>query len=194
MTDTMNNITRELKLPEGSYVFDIVPTFDHKIFISSRHDAEEHDFMLLKYNDSLQYDSVYSSPYTYDSLCPGGITSGTIELSCNIITDLKNQSINGVPKLKLSPNPASGYTVIYLPELVSVKSKSNRIAQSFKSDYVKDLEMSVFDSDAKAIHTMDWPDNTKETVLNISGWKSGMYFIRILKNNDLILTGKLIVK
>lgn len=190
ITDTLNNFIRDIRIPGGT-IFDIQPTFNDKILVSAMHDHNELDFMVLKYNDNLLYDSVYSSPYIYDSLCPGVITSGIIELSCDIITELKSQSTYGVPKLKLAPNPATDYTVIYLPELISVQSNDNH--QSYRSDYVRELEMSVFDSHAELIYTMDWPENTKEHVLNTSAWKSGMYFIRILRDNDLILSGKLIV-
>lgn len=192
ITDTLNNFIRDLKTPGGN-IFDIQPTSNNKILISAIHDYYDQDFMLIKYNDSLQYDSVYSNPVNYDTLCPGEITSGTIELACNIITDLKEQAINQVARIKVAPNPADSYTVLYFPDVISVKNNGSSNTESFRSDYVKDLKMTIFDSSSKLMFEDKWPDNTKELVLNTSGWKSGMYFIRVLKNNDLILTGKLIV-
>lgn len=194
VTDTLNILINETTLPEETTViYDIQKTFDNKILVSSAYDAEGFDFMLLKYNENLQFDSVYNNPIIYDSLCPGEITSGTIELACNITTDLKDQAINQVPRIKAAPNPADSYTVLYLPEVISVKRNGRSNTESFRSDYVKDLKMTIFDSSSKLKFEDEWPDNTKELVLNTSGWKSGMYFIRVLKNNDLILTGKLIV-
>jgi len=113
ITDTLNNFMRDINFPGGN-IYDIQPTVNNKILISAIHDFIELDFMLVKYNDSLQYDSIYSKPYIYDSLCSTTISSGIIELSCNIVTKLNHTSANNIiPKIELVPNPATLYTVVY---------------------------------------------------------------------------------
>ena len=152
------------------------------------------DFMLIKYNENLEYDSVYSYPYDYDSLCPGGITSGSIEMVCDIITVSGNVVNEGLSTLKIAPNPADEYTVVYLPETIETNEIDGVFkVTTYRSNYVKNLSMDIHDIHGHQIYSSPWPDQIKEKALYISDWKPGIYMIRIFNSEQVISTGKLVV-
>lgn len=195
--DTLGNFIGEVVLPVDftSTIFDICNSFDNKLLITAGHDMSLEDFMLIKYNENLESDSVYTYPYIYDSLCPWGITSGSIEMACDVITGIENEIKKGLSTLKLAPNPADEYTVVYLPETVATKETQGVFnVTTYRSDYVKNLSMDIYDIYGHQVYSSPWPDQIKEKVLNISDWKPGIYMIRIFNSEQIISTGKLLVK
>lgn len=196
-TDSIGNLITESVLPVDftSVIFDICNTLDSKLLIGCIHDLYADDFMLMKFTEDLEYDSIYTTPMTYDSLCPGEITSGSITMACNEIVKVDFLEDHGISVLKLAPNPATGYTIIYLPETYATKSEQDIFnVTSYRSDYVRDLLLSVYDIHGALVYSKSWPDNTKEQVLQLSGWKPGMYLIRISNEESIISTGKLLVR
>jgi hypothetical protein len=194
--DTLGNFIEEVILPVNftSVIEEICITSDEKLLISATHSLVQDDVMLIKYNQNLEYETINTSQILYDSLCPFTITSGTIELACSIITGLNSQSKKGRSTLKLSPNPATDYTIIYLPETIETASRQGILdVTTFSSDYVKNLFLEVINLNGQIIYSEPWIDNSKEQVLSVSGWKSGMYLIRIRDNNRILSSGKLLV-
>lgn len=195
--DTLGNFIDEVILPVDftAVIYDICTTNDSKLLISASHNLNAMDFMLIKYNENLEYDSIYTYPYIYDSLCYGGITSGSIEMACDAITGITNEISKGLPALKLAPNPADEYTVVYLPETIATNNTQGIFdVTTYRSDYVKNLSMDVFDINGRLIYSNPWPEDKKEWVLNTTGWKSGLYMIRIFNNERIISTGKLMIR
>lgn len=195
--DTLGNLVGEAVFPVDftTIIADICATTDNKLMIAAVNDLDLMEFMLIKYNENLEYDSIYTRPITYDSLCPGGITSGTIEMSCNIITGLGSQTKRGLSTLTLAPNPADEFTIVYLPETIAANEAQGVLnVTTYRSEYVKDLAMDVYDINGRQVYSNPWPDNTKEQVLSTSDWKPGIYMIRIYNHEHIISTGKLMVK
>ena len=64
---------------------------------------------LYKFNSNLEYDSVYTMPRTYDSLCPHPIVSDTILMpdNCIYVSLPEEPEVGALQLLKLYPNPAS---------------------------------------------------------------------------------------
>lgn len=196
-TDFFGNFIKESLLPLDftSIIFDICNTLDNKLLIGCVHDMYTDDFMLMKFTEDLEYDSIYTNPMVYDSLCLGGITSGSITMACNEIVKVNEPENIGSSIMKLTPNPAEDHTIIYLPELFgTVKEQGIFNVTSYRSDYVKDLLLSVFDINGRLVYLKPWPDNIKEQVLQLNGWKPGMYFIRISNKGSIFSTGKLLVR
>lgn len=195
-TDTLGNLIDEVKVPVNfaAIIYDIEVTFDQKILIATDHDLYNQDFMLIKYNENFEYDSIYTQPYTYDSLCPGGIASGNIDLGCSIITGIKEEKLEGHAKLTLAPNPTKDYVVVYLPETIAGNEKQGPFdVTTFRSEYVKNLKMEVFDLNGRQVTSAAWPDGIKEQILNTSAWRTGLYLIRISNPERTIATGKLLI-
>jgi hypothetical protein len=195
--DSLGNFIKEALLPVNftSVIEDICPTHDNKLLISATHSLTAEDVMLIKYNQNLEYDSLNTEPIVYDSLCPTTINSGTIELACNVITGLINQSDKEISILTLAPNPATDYTVIYLPETIETDNQQGSFnVTSFRSDYVKNLTLQVINLYGQTVLSKPWPDNIKEQVLSVSGWSAGLYLIQIHNSSKILSTGKLLVK
>lgn len=195
--DSLGNFIMEAILPVDftSVIEDICITHDNKLLISAGYSLPDRDVMLIKYTEDLVYDSLNTDQLIYDSLCPTTITSGTVELACNIITGLKNKSNRGITKLSIAPNPADDYAVIYLPETIETGIRQGVMdVTTFRSDYVKNLTIEVVNINGQTIHTASWPDNIKEQVLTVADWNPGLYLIQIRTDNKVISTGKLLVK
>jgi hypothetical protein len=196
MTDTSGNIIREAKLPVNftAIIYDIHETSDNKIAILASHRLNGTDFMMIKYNEDLEYDSLYLKPLQYDLRCDEDIISNTIEIDC---TDYGVEEIpgDGVVQLQILPNPAGDFALIRLPEAISKKENQGAfIINSIKQDYIKNLKIEIYDLNGKLILQSQWPDNSKEQIFNISSWNKGLYLIRITNPNELIAAGKLVIK
>lgn len=195
--DSLGNFIMEAILPVNftSVIEDICVTHDNKLLISATNSLSESDVMLIKYTEDLVYDSLNTAQLTYDSLCPTTITSGTIELACEIITGLKNQSTKGIAKLAVAPNPADDYTIIYLPETIETSTSQGIVdVTTFRSDYIKNLTIEVVNVNGQKIYSAPWPNHIKEQVLSVTDWNAGLYLIQIRNENRTLATGKLLVK
>ena len=72
---------------------------------------------LYKLNSSLNYDSIYTHQYIYDSLCPGGVISDTINPDCGLITSIDDPKVESeLSQMKVYPNPTSGSITIEFPK------------------------------------------------------------------------------
>ncbi len=196
ITDTLGNRLDEIVLPVDfdAITSDIEITFDDKILAVSTYDPDLKKIMLTKYNENFEYDSIYNRPYTYDSLCPGGITSGNIDLGCAIVTGIEERTSIGPAKLTLAPNPAKDFTVVYLPETIIGSQKHGPFdVTTVRSDYVKNLIIQVYNLNGMLVYTSNWPDGSKEQVLNTGSWLPGMYLVRIQSPEKTIASGKLMI-
>jgi len=72
-----------------------------------------------KINDNLEFDSLYTMPRSYDSLCPYPIVSDTVNPDCGLIVSIQDPEIEPEAyRMKIYPNPASGKLTIEVPELL----------------------------------------------------------------------------
>lgn len=195
-TEIDGSLISETILPVDftSVVYDICPTSDQKLFLSATHLLNESDFMVIKYNQDLQYDSTYTRHINYDTLCPDAITSGTIQMNCDVVTGTDDYVISEKRVLDIYPNPTDTYCVVKLPEFFSEEKQYGLLTRtSSKSDYVKNCNLQVYDLNGELVYQRLWPDHSKEQLLNTKHWKPGMYIVRITKDNKLIVSGKILV-
>lgn len=197
--DTLGNILdeRDSLLINVGDPHDAVVTFDNKIvFVTTEeyYQPGSLDIVMYKLNSDLEWDSIYTQPFEYDYLCPEPIVSDTIEMDCDIITDIEEQINNPPPILNIRPNPATKEVIVELPEYYKTETNRNGIT-STKIRYLSQLEMNleVYDLFSKLTFSMEISKGQKEIRLNVSEWKKGMYLIRLLNSNELISSGKLIV-
>lgn len=189
------NYSGETRLPVDftAFIDDICVTSDNKILLSSYLDLELPGFMLIKYNESLQYDTVINTQLTYDYMCDHTITSDEIPFNCNIITDTDVIDIKKIPALIISPNPSNNYAVIRLPELILTDIfESTIMVNSYRSDYARDLLCEIYDLNGDMLKSFHLTDGLKEHVINVSSFAEGVYLLRITKNGVLISSGKMI--
>ncbi|MBW6460080.1 MAG: hypothetical protein K0B08_05855 [Bacteroidales bacterium] len=122
-TDTNGNIKLQRRLMNDLFAPNkIIKTFDSKLLtIGSYELGGNLGICLWKMNTDLEDDTLYTQPFTYDSLCPYEIQSDTVELDCGLFVN-----IDEIPTkeeyestIKISPNPAREWVVLTLPDVVA---------------------------------------------------------------------------
>jgi hypothetical protein len=156
---------------------DIILTSDNKIVtIGSYYVNGPWNIYLWKMNLDLEDDTLYTQPSVYDSLCPYGITSDTLELDCSLFV-----KINEIPTkeeyestIKISPNPARDWIVLTMPEIKLSDEMELAIYNIFGQDVMK----------ARAVM------QNRSISLNISDLSPGVYLVSCKDAKSRILKGK----
>lgn len=129
--DTIGNLldSASVAFVNSSYT-STTKTFDDK-FITVGNDAPNGNFNIVafKVNSNLEYDSIYTQPFTYDSLCPHPIASDTIDPNCdNVIVSVDEPFKKPeTTQLKVYPNPTDNIITIELPKYLLVSNTSGNI-------------------------------------------------------------------
>jgi len=127
------------------------------------------DIYVYKIDENLDDVPFDPTPHTYDSLCPGGIQSGTIDLtSCFVWTDVSEAPLPGeyysfiqtIP-VKVYPNPVTEGSVTFEFE---------------NTEHHRNMELKCFNLYGEMVHNAKVYRYQEKTEVNISGWRKGMYF------------------
>ncbi len=150
----------------------------------------------FKMTHELEYDSIYTVPHTYDSLCPHPITSDTIPLDdCEVVVvgiDEAEQNPE-TTKLKVYPNPADDRITIVMPKYLVRKSSSLAITATTTYHQWKDVRLEVFDLFGKLMHCETVPQQKKSLALHVASWPPGMYMARVVFMNEVVAREKFVV-
>ncbi len=187
--DTVGNIFGMETHPNTGGISAMIKTFDNKFVTGCNYEYANgnEDIYLYKINDSLQMDTVYPGSYTYDSLCPYQIESGTIDITdCLLITDVGETpgpkeyfaSLNTII-IKAYPNPV----------------KNENVTFDFQNTSLyQEMELKCFDVFGREVYAEKVYQNQGECKVNASGWNEGMYFAIIVHNSKPIGNCKFIIK
>jgi hypothetical protein len=132
------------------------------------------DVFAIKLNANLEYDSIYTQPFTYDSLCPYPIVSDTLVCDCEPFVSVK-QAQQARQTLLIKPNPATEWFTAEVPYTLP-----------------KTCTLRVYDMQGRLHYETLLPPGTKQISLNCSTWKRGIYLVHCL-GSGIELSGKLIV-
>lgn len=168
-------------------------TFNNK-FVSV---AMEGDFWiyLYKLNSNLDYDSVYTHQFIYDSLCPGGVISDTIDPNCDLIVGIDDQKVESESsRMKIFPNPASEWLTVEFPEYIKQIERKSGITSSSVYYQWKNSTLEVFNIEGKKILEKEIPKSMTELVIDISSWTRGIYLFRLTWNHEIIANVKEIIQ
>jgi hypothetical protein len=197
-TDTLGNIIMKKDLFGFTNGFNsCITTFDNKAVLIGPFGLyyPYWQTVMIKLNSGLEYDSIYTRPFTYDSLCPYPIASDTILLDdCEVVVDI-DEPIKNPEKteLKIFPNPASQKTTIELPEyLVRVSGGFGFSATTIYHQW-KDVRLEVFDLFGKLIFSETVPQHKNSVSLHVSSWSPGMYLARIVFMNEVVAREKFVI-
>ncbi|MFH1120433.1 MAG: T9SS type A sorting domain-containing protein [Bacteroidota bacterium] len=127
----------------------------------------DQDIILMKFNTSLEYDSIYIAPRVYDYLCPDPIESKTIDLSdCEVIVNVEDIPTRKEYEARISlipitpaPNPAKEYVRFLLEN----------------TEYHRNIRVVCYDMHGRQLAEMPVNSGVNETGLSISGWRPGLY-------------------
>jgi hypothetical protein len=179
--DTLGNIVnyKDITSPLVSIVSN-GKTFDNK-FISIGIFYDENNRWVIyafKLNSDLEYDTLYTTPFVYDSLCPYEITSDTTDLDCGILVLVDDQfiPINEV-KLKIYPNPSRDKVTVSYPDVTHSGQREIIILNNLGAE-VKHISLIKGD---------------EETAIDVSTMPSGIYFVVMMERGQRVVEGKLLV-
>ncbi len=126
------------------------------------------DILLYKIDENLQSVPFDTTAHVYDSLCPGGIQSGTIDITdCFIWTNIEDvpspqeyyASLKKIP-VKAYPNPATQGSITFKFE---------------NTEYHSDMELRCFDIIGNLVYSEKVYCHQGKSVVDVSTWQKEMY-------------------
>ncbi len=161
-----NNETRGIYKGTSS----IIKTSDNNylIEIEVAESKSDWDIYVYKIDQNLIDVPFDPTPHNYDSLCPGGIQSGTIDLtSCLVWTNIGDapspkeyyESIRKIP-IKAYPNPVTQGTITFEYE---------------NTEHHRNMELRCFNIYGDEIHKERVYQYQGKSIVDISSWQKGMY-------------------
>jgi hypothetical protein len=196
-TDTLANIIATADFPDFvSNYFDNTKTFDNKfVNIALRHIGPTYQILAFKVNSNLEYDTLYSHPFVYDSLCPYAIASDTIDLDCGLIVNVEEPFENQrSQQLKIFPNPAGDKITVSLPKYLLKNTKTGGPASGTVFYQWKSTTLEIYGLSGKMMYSKEILFAEKELEIDVSQWVTGMYAARLMYNGQTVSNAKIIIE
>jgi len=199
ITDTAGNILKKIVDEEQITFNRIYQTFDNKIITMgvtySQYPEFPSSFGLYKFNANLEYDSIYTVPRVYDSLCGHSIQSDTIILNdnCTLVSmpDLPME-ITEV-SLPVYPNPAHDLITVEFPEFIVIPNQYGKMKEQQLRRISGEVSLRIFNSSGVLVYEKSGiPAEQGRILLNLESWESGLYFAQLSQKDYRIATAKFI--
>jgi hypothetical protein len=161
-----NNETRGIYKGTSS----ILKTSDNNfvIEIEVAEGKSDNDIYVYKIDENLNDVPFDPTPHNYDSLCPGGIQSGTIDLSdCLVWTDISE-----------APGPAEYYESIKQIPITAYPNPASKGSITFEfenTEHHHNIELKCFDLYGEEIFSKKVYRYQAQAVVDLTGLKQGMY-------------------
>ena len=193
--DRNGSVIDSVELLQSLYSFsDAVTDTDNKLFlVSGQHDGNQWRTYAWKLNSDLEYDTLYTHPFVYDSLCPHPIPSDTIPLDC-VVVGLNEPFENPeTGRLKVYPNPASDVLHVEIPDKLKSETHSPVFNLTTVYHQWKSAVMEVYNLFGKQVFSKEIRQTEKLLDLNIAEWPRGMYVVRLVYNGKTVASEKVVV-
>jgi hypothetical protein len=144
------------------------------------------DIYLYKIDKNLQPVPFDPNTYTYDSLCPEPIQSGTIDLSdCMMWT--------GAEEI---PSPEEYYSFIAtIPITAYPNPAETEITLAFQNtEHHSNMMLECYNIYGQKVHTEKIWKGQQQTKMDVSGWSKGLYFAVAKSNGKVAGTGRFVRK
>jgi hypothetical protein len=176
------------------YLFtDAEITFDNKILIvgsfPSGSNWRSHAYKL---NSNLQYDSVYTHPFVYDSLCPHPIPSDTIPMGCVVVGAPEAPKEEERTEMLVYPNPVRDVLHLILPNQLKTLQKTSMFNVTTYRARWQATEVEVYDLFGNRIAARIVPFAMKEISMDVTTWPAGIYVVRMVYNGATVANVKVI--
>ena len=197
-SDTNGNLrkTKLIQRASGSY-WTACQTADSK-FIAAGNDVYNNSWRIVavKVNSDLEYDSIYTQPFTYDSLCPYPIVSDTIDPNCdNLIVSVDEPFKKPeTTQLKVYPNPADNKLTIELPKYLVITNNSGNIPATTIYHQWTTATLQAIDLQGKTVLQQEVANTGVPLQLNVSQLPVGMYQFRLVYQGKQVAGSKVVVK
>jgi len=163
----------------------------------------------FKFDSNLNYDSLYTTSFTYDSLCPHPIVSDTISMDdCEVVIVGIDEAIQDPEKTKMHvfPNPATNKITLELPTYlvkrtggqVRAGSKPAQGGSGFQATTVYhqwgSALLEAYDLYGRKMMGQLVLQADREVELDVSQWQGGMYVFRLSYRGETVATEKVVVE
>lgn len=179
LTDTLGSINKALDSYNGFLVEDCLARSDDGKYLLTGGNYQENDYnaYALKVNSQLEWDTVYTGQFTYDSLCGHTIDSTVVICNCDITTGTSEpQHANKKVSLTIYPNPATDHVAVLLPE-----TKSS-------------ILIKVSDLFGRTVIEKKYSMGNTKAILNIQSLIDGYYLVTLTQNNSIVQNGNFLKK
>jgi hypothetical protein len=146
----------------------------------------DRDIYLYKIDKDLQPVPFDTNTYTYDSLCPEPIQSGTIDLSdCLVWT--------GTEEI---PSPEEYYSFIAtIPITAFPNPAETEITLAFQNtDHHNNMLLECYNIYGQRVHSEKIWKGQQETRIDLQGWAKGLYFAVVKSDGKVAGTGRFVIK
>jgi len=194
-TDTLGNIlNRKIVTTESWCAFSSAfRTYNNRQVFSGTLNEKA---VVMKVNDNLQWDSIYTMPFLYDSLCPHSIATDTVSLdNCTVITAIYSpQKDLEKTRLRIFPNPACEHITIDFPRYVFRNfSTPGGVMQTIYHQWPS-AELQILDLSGKVVYSTKANQDSPPITIIIESWKTGMYMARLVFMNEVTASAKFMVE
>jgi len=182
--DTLGNLLNSTVLMEDLYTSILQVTYDGKLlYASNTYQNDQFDCYLAKLNENLEEDTLYTMPFTYDSLCPYQIVSDTIvQDDCGLIVGIEEEEgmeAWGQGGLEIWPNPAR--------EQIHVRFYMD------DGRFNKDLGLEIYDIFGREVKEIKVPIKQNEVQINVEGYPTGIYLILLKGGQNIRASAKFVI-
>lgn len=195
--DTLGNIMDSCLLQNDIYLSHVRKTFDGKLlFYNQTHLGGEFDVYLFKFNQDQEDDTLYSFPFTYDSLCPYQIISDTIGYeNCDLIVGIEDGKTVGREEgsgwgIELWPNPASTQISVSLTSCQS-SVVSHQLVESLTIQ-IYDVYGRMVKEELQSPYFSDG-ENEANWKIDVSNLPIGLYLVTVNDGQTFKASGKFLV-
>jgi hypothetical protein len=190
-------VKKELPYVSSSAINDACLSYGNNLFlISTIFNVSLWKFRVyaFKINANLDYDSIYTRPFTYDSLCPHPIVSDTIPLDdCAVVVNIDDPiKYPEKSKLHIYPNPSHNTITIELPQYLTRQSHGSGLTATTIYHQWNSATLEIFDLFGKLMYSKETSQKTGKVELDISSWHEGMYVARLIFMNQVTVMAKFI--
>jgi hypothetical protein len=156
---------------------DLIKTFDGNYVAIANVNSPDPNIYLTKFDENLNPVPFDTNTYTYDSLCPEPIQSGTIDLSdCLVWT--------GAEEI---PSPEEYYSFIAtIPINAYPNPAETEITLAFENtEHHSNMLLECYNIYGQKVHSEKIWKGQQQTKLVVSGWGKGLYFA-VVKSNGKV--------
>jgi len=197
ITDTTGNLLNSKTLIPINNFNSTFKTYDNKfVSVADNYFGSNSPIVAVKINSNLEYDSIYTQPFTYDSLCPHPIVSDTIDPNCDNVLVSVDEPFKKpeTTQLKVYPNPTDSKLTIELPKYLVVTNNSGNIPATTIYHQWSSATLQAIDLQGKTVLQQEVAINGVPLQLDVSKLPAGMYQFRLLYMGKLVAGSKVVVK
>jgi hypothetical protein len=194
-TDRDGNVLKsKFLINQDNYFRDGESTFDNKVVMTVGLAINGIRTYLYKFNSDIEYDSNYSHPFVYDSLCPHPIASDTIPFDCVIVGLDEPPGNFAKTQMRVYPNPASDQLTIDMPEQLHATQKTPLFTINTLHHQWESADLDIFDLSGNLVHNQKVSHREKQVTIKTADWEDGLYIVRLRYKGVEISNVKVLVR